>query len=47
VVHGLSFFLVIDGFSTVSTFEGFSKGSEAYGNYKLYKLKIDRCSFTI
>ena len=47
VVHGLSLFVIIDGFSTIPTLEGFSKYSRVYGSYKLYKLKYIGCTFTI
>ena len=47
VVHSLNFFGLIDSFSTIFTLEGFSKYPRAYGNYKLYKLKIQRYTFTI
>jgi len=46
-VHSLNFFGLIDSFSTIFTLEGFSKYPRAYGNYKLYKLKIQRYTFTI
>jgi len=47
VVDGLSFFVVTNGFSTISALEGFSKHSRVYGNYKLYKLKYIGCTVAI
>ena len=46
-MDGLSFSVLIDGFPTISTLEGFSKHPKAYGNYKLYELKYIGCTVTI